>query len=97
MIDLILEYAPYALTILNALISFLTYRRTGKVVKTKNISEFIPRTFEEVKKDELLKLSEFHRRCAEELESSCCMDKSDYVPCSWDEAEKIVAQWKKEV
>lgn len=75
MIDLILEYAPYALTILNALISFLTYRRTGKVVKTKAVSEFIPRTFEDVKKEEVLKLSEFHKQCAAELEAHFKEDK----------------------
>lgn len=61
MIDLILAYAPYALTILNALISFLTYRRTGKVVKS-------PLSLASVELDEIKKLKEFHEQSAKKLE-----------------------------
>lgn len=62
--ELLIDLAPYALIVLNAVISVLTYRRTGKVTYT-----YKSMTGEDIVNEDLQKLIDYHEKVANELKN----------------------------
>lgn len=71
MIDYILQYAPYALIILNAVFSIFTYRRTGKVVgysKDNPVNKVNDN--QGIVREDIQAMIDYHKKSAEELEKA---------------------------
>lgn len=79
MIDYILQYAPYALIILNAVFSIFTYRRTGKVVgyskdnpvnKINEENASVNENWQGILYSDIQAMIDYHKKSAEELEKT---------------------------
>ena len=60
MFDIILQFLPYAVIVVNAVVGILTYRRTGKVSMLKKGSTVLD--------EDLQALIDFHLNSAKELQ-----------------------------